>query len=59
MLILLSLMAGLAALWLHEQTELAYSEPHSDQTKFELYNKLKWRCFGIFLIFGLMHIFSK
>jgi hypothetical protein len=56
MLLILAFMAGLAALWFHEQTELAESYPLNN-AKVDYYKKLKWRCYGVFLVLGAMHFF--
>ena len=55
MLLIFALMAGLAALYFHEQTELADSYPLSD-ANLSYYNRVKWQCFGVFLALGVMHL---
>ena len=54
MLIVYSLIAGFAALWLHEE-----SQSTLDTAKSDLYNRLKWQCFGMFLSLGFLHFLGR
>ena len=55
MLIICSLIAGLAALWLHEPSQ----EEPLDTAKIHLYNRLKWQFFRVFLALGFLHFLAR